>query len=271
MQQLIFEKGNRPMLFVLKVLKGFAVAASDGKIGTVNDFLFDDQSWKLRWLVVDTGSWLPGRKVLVHASAIGDPDPVRQQLPVSLTKAQVESGPDLFEHQPVSRQMEAHLYDYYGWDPSWGGSAFGAIASPFSLPPLIGEGPQPAEVGAAGEADHGENDPHLRSAEELEGYHIQASDGEIGHLESLVADHANWDIRYLRVEAGNWWSGGPHVLIAPFAVKEIDWADRHIHLDITREQVKTSPPCDSIDMVDEAYEHMLHGHYGWPGYWYYPK
>ncbi len=63
-----------------------------------------------------------------------------------------------------------------------------------------------------------------------------------------------------------------HVLIAPFAVKEIDWADRHIHLDITREQVKTSPPsCDLIDMVDEAYEHMLHGHYGWPGYWYYPK
>ncbi len=62
---------------------------------------------------------------------------------------------------------------------------------------------------AAGEADHGENDPHLRSAEELEGYHIQASDGEIGHLESLVADHANWDIRYLRVEAGNWWSRGP--------------------------------------------------------------
>jgi hypothetical protein len=258
------------MLFVLSVLKGFTVTASDGKIGTVDDFLFDDQSWKARWLVVDTGAWLPGRKVLVHASAIGEPDPVRKELPVKLTKAQVEGGPDLFEHQPVSRQMEAHLYDYYGWDPAWGASAFGAIASPFSLPPLIGEGPGPAEAGAGSAADAGESDPHLRSAEELEGYRIQASDGEIGHLESLVADHANWDIRYLGVDTSNWW-GGQHVLVAPFAVKAIDWAGRHIEIDITRDQVKTSPPCDSIDMVDEAYERMLHGHYGWPGYWYYPK
>ncbi|MGA2636794.1 PRC-barrel domain-containing protein [Methylocella sp.] len=259
------------MLFVLSVLKGFTVAASDGKIGTVNDFLFDDQSWKVRWLVVDTGAWLPGRKVLVHASAIGEPDPARQELPVKLTKAQVEGGPDLYEHQPVSRQMEAHLYDYYGWDPSWGGAfGFGAMASPLSLPPLVGEGPGPAPADEGTEADQGENDPHLRSAEDLEGYHIQASDGEIGHLESLVADHVNWDIRYLGVDTSNWWSGR-HVLIAPFAVKEIDWADRHIKIDSMRQQVETSPPCDSIDMVDEAYERMLHGHYGWPGYWYYPK
>ena len=258
------------MLFVLSVLKKFTVAASDGRIGTVDDFLFDDQSWKVRWLVVDTGAWLPGRKILVHASAIGEPDPARKELPVKLTKAQVEGGPDLFEHQPVSRQLEAHLYDYYGWDPSWGATAFGAIASPLSLPPLIGEGPEPTENGADAAAGEGESDPHLRSAEELEGYHIQASDGDIGHLESLVADNANWDIRYLGVDTSNWW-GGQHVLVAPFAVKEIDWADRHIQIDITREQVKTSPPCDSIDMVDEAYERMLHGHYGWPGYWYYPK
>ncbi len=251
------------MLFVLSVLKGFSVAASDGRIGTVNDFLFDDQSWKARWLVVDTGVWLPGRKVLVHASAIGEPDTVREELPVKLTKAQVEGGPDLFEHQPVSRQMEAHLYDYYGWDPSWGASAFGAIASPLSLPPIVSDGAGPPAEAAD------ENDPHLRSAADLQGYHIAASDGEIGHLESLVADHVNWDIRYLRVDTSNWW-GGQRVLIAPFAVKEIDWADRHIAIDITRERVKTSPPCDSIDMVDEAYERMLHGHYGWPGYWYYP-
>jgi hypothetical protein len=202
------------MLFVLSVLKGFAVAASDGKIGAVDDFLFDDQSWKVRWLVVDTGAWLPGRKVLVHASAMGQPDPGRRELPVALTKAQIEGGPDLSEHEPVSRQMEAHLYDYYGWDPSWGGSYFGvgAIASPLSPPPLIGD-----DAESAAEADQGEHDPHLRSAAEILGYHIDASDGEIGHLESVVADHANWDVRYLGVDTSNW-RGGRRVLVAPFAV-----------------------------------------------------
>jgi uncharacterized protein YrrD len=260
------------MLYVLSVLKGFTVAASDGKIGTVNDFLFDDQSWKVRWLVVDTGARLPGRKVLVHSSAIGEPEPVRQELPVKLTKEQVEGGPDFSEHQPVSRQMEAHLYDYYGWDPSWGASAFGvgAIASPLSPPPLIGDLAGPIESDAGTDDDLGERDPHLRSAAEIAGYHIQASDGEIGHVESVVADHASWDIRYLGVDTSNWW-GGKHVLIAPFAVTEIDWADRHILINITRDQVKISPPCDSMEMVDESYERMLHGHYGWPGYWYYPK
>jgi uncharacterized protein YrrD len=263
---------DRLMLYVLSVLKGFAVAASDGEIGTVDDVLFDDQSWKVRWLVVDTGQWLPGRKVLVHASAVGEPDPVRQVLPVSLTKAEVEASPDFAQHQPVSRQMEAHLYDYYGWDPTWGGSAFGvgAIASPLSPPPLIGEPPAPSPSAGDPEGGADESDPHLRSAAEIAGYHIQASDGEIGHVETVVADHAGWDIRYLGVDTSNWW-GGKHVLVAPFAVTEIDWADRHILINITRDQVKASPPCDSMEMVDEAYERMLHGHYGWPGYWYYPK
>lgn len=258
------------MLFVVSVLKGFAVAASDGKIGTVNDLLFDDQSWKIRWLVIDTGAWLPGRKVLVHASALGEPDPARRELPVKLTKAQIEGGPDLGEHEPLSRQLESHLYDYYGWDPTWGVSYFGvgAIAQPLSLPPLAGE--PDADEAAEAEALANQQDPHLRSVEEVTGYHIKATDGEIGHLESFVVDHANWDIRYLGVATSNWWRG-QHVLIAPFAVQEIDWADRHILINITQDQVKASPPCDSIEMIDEAYERMLHGHYGWPGYWYYPK
>ncbi len=257
------------MLFVVSVLKGFAVAASDGRIGHVNDFLFDDQSWKIRWLVVDTGTWLPGRKVLVHASALGEPDSARREAPVNLTKAQVEEGPELAQHQPLSRQMESRLYDYYGWDPSWGVSYFGlgAIAQPLSPPSLAGESaPDAAEV----EAHPNEQDPHLRSVEEVVGYHIQASDGEIGHVEGFVADHANWDIRYLEVNTRNW-GRGRHVLLAPFAVKEIDWSDRHIRIDITRDQVEASPRCDSIEMVDETYERMLHGHFGWPGYWYYPK
>jgi sporulation protein YlmC with PRC-barrel domain len=249
------------MLFVVSTLKGYAIAASDGSIGTVNDFLFDDDSWKIRWLVVDTGGWLTGRKILIHASAIGEPDPAQRELAVKLTKAEIEGSPDISEHEPVSRQMETHLYDYYGWDPAWGSSFFGlgAMASPLSPPPLIEEAPASAP---------GDEDPHLRSISEITDYRIHATDGEIGHIENFVADHANWDIRYLAVDTKNWWPG-QHVLISPYAVREIDWSDRHIELNITRAQVKASPPWDSVAMVDHSYEQQLHSHYDWPGYWFY--
>ncbi len=126
------------MLQVISPLDGFASEANDGRIGTVVDYLFDDASWKVRWLVTDCGTWLTGRKVLIHPSAISREDLEQQQFVVALTKAQVEDSPKLLKDQPVSQQMENQLYSYYGWDPLWGGvnlSAIpGAMASPLMAP-----------------------------------------------------------------------------------------------------------------------------------------
>ena len=123
------------MLLVGSALKGYAIAASDGRIGTVSDFLFDDRTWKVRWLVVDTGNWLPGRMVLIHPSAIGQADYERRELAVTLTMEKVKGSPDLMQDQPVSQQMEYHLYDYYGWDQYWGGASyFGAPWSSAACP-----------------------------------------------------------------------------------------------------------------------------------------
>jgi len=252
------------MLQVISGLKGYAIEASDGTIGTVSDFLFDDKSWQMRWVVVDTGGWLTGRKVLIHPSAIGHADHLRQELPVALTKKQVEDSPDIRDDQPVSRQMEYNLYNHYGWDPVWGGSYFGgypnAIAMPFSAAPVFG-GPSVAEAGGLTTA----GDPHLRSAAEVTGYHILASDGEIGHIENFLVDDALWDMRYLIIDTRNWWPG-EHVLISPYAVKEISWAEHQIHIGEAREQVKASPPWNPLDLIDQDYEKQLHGHYKWPGY-----
>lgn len=256
------------MLFISSVLSGFTVAASDGPIGAVKDFLFDDQTWKIRWLVVDTGSWLFGRSVLVNASALGEPDPRRKELPVRLTKAQVEGGPSLADHQPVSRQAENESYQYYGAGQSWGYAGAGFSEPKVALPHAKGdvaelEPPPAAELAA-------EMDPHLRSANEVAGYHLMAGEEDIGHVRGLVLDNVNWDIRYFEVDTSNWWNG-QQVLIAPFAVKSIDCMERQFSINITRGQVEASPRLDSIEIIDEAYERKLHGHYGWPGYWYYPK
>jgi len=255
------------MLQVISPLKGFSIVASDGEIGTVVDFLFDDASWKVRWLVIDCGAWLTGRKVLIHPSAISRTDFDRQRSVVSLTKAQVETSPELAEDQPVSQQMEDRLYTHYGWDPLWGGPYLsetpGAIAWPYMAPPYFGLGLDATEAHGKRASLHG-SDPHVRSVSEVTGYRLHAADGEIGHIENFMIDDGDWSIHYFIVDTRNWWFG-KRVLISPLAVKSIEWADRHVELDVSREQVKSSPHWDPLEAFTQVYAKRLHKHYGWPG------
>ncbi len=255
------------MMQVISALKGFVIEASDGKIGTVADFLFDDASWRVRWLVVDCGTWLTGRKVLIHPSAILPADLEQQRFLVTLTKAQVEKSPELAEDQPVSQQMENQLYTYYGWDPLWCGPYLsetpGAIAWPYMAPPYFGLGLDTGEAHGKRASLRGA-DPHVRSVNEIAGYHIHAVDDEIGHIENLMIDDADWSIHYFIVDTRNWWSG-KRVLISPLAVKSINWFERRVELDVSREQVNSSPPWDPLDAFTQLDAKLLHKHYGWPG------
>lgn len=248
------------MLKLGSTLKGYAIEATDGEIGAIDDFLFDDRSWLVRWLVVETGNWLTGRKVLLLPAALGKADHDRRQLPVALTRAQVAASPELSEHEPVSTQLERHLYDYYNWRPILGDSTFGEnpIASRFSAPPLF-ESPAPAETTISKD----DSDPHLRSLAATSGYHILASDGAIGATADSLIDDDGWVIPFLVVDTGNWWFGA-QVLISPHAVKDISWADREVRLNVTRYQVRTSPPWSPAADTDPAYEAELHEHYDWP-------
>jgi hypothetical protein len=255
------------MMQVISALKGFAIEASDGRIGAVADFLFDDGSWRVRWLVVDCGTWLPGRKVLTHPSAILLNDLEPRRFVVALTKAEVEKSPLLAEDQPVSQQMEDRLHTYYGWDPLWGGPYLsetpGAIAWPYMAPPYFGLGLGAVEAQGKRANLHG-SDPHVRSVNEVTGYHIRAVDGEIGHIENFMIDDADWSIHYFVVDTRNWWFG-ERVLISPRAVKAIEWFDRRVELDASREQVKSSPRWDPLVAFTQVYAKRLHRHYGWPG------
>ncbi len=251
------------MLFAVSGLQGSPIAASDGRIGAVKDFLFDDRSWKIRWMVVDTGDWLPGRKVLIHPSAIAPLEiPPKPRLPmmspgdslevsVNLTRQQVEASPEAREDDPVTKDMQALLYDYYGFDAGWGATNLGENA-------IVAEAGADSGIGAGG-------DPHLRGAASVEGLHVQASDGELGHVENLLADDASWNIRYLVIATRSWWPGKA-VQLAPYAVTGIDWIDRQVRLNVTRDQVKSAPAWDPLAMTDEVAEQQLRRHFGWPGY-----
>jgi hypothetical protein len=250
------------MLWNASALKGYAIEARDGRLGTVTDFLFDDTDWIVRWLVVDTGNWLSGRKVLLPLSALGKPDAALHQFPVKLTMQQVKDSPDIDRDRPVSRQQETHIYDYYGWDPYWGRSFLpigGGIATPF-VAPLPLSTSQPRDVIGAG-SRYDDADPHLRSVEEVTGYDIHATDGEIGHVADFLVGDSGWSIRYVAIDTGNWLPGAK-VLISPRSVREIDWAERVIHLDVNRQKVQSSPPYDASATVDSAYDERFLTYYG---------
>ena len=250
------------MLRNASAVNGYAIAASDGRLGTVSDFLFDDAGWSVRWVVVDTGNWLSGRKVLLPASVLGRLDPKEEEFAVGLTMQQVKDSPDINTDRPVSRQMEANVYDYYGWSPYWGtgfymggvGYMGGAMAA---SPPLEAR----RHEDEIADAQRSRDDPHLRSIEEVTGYHIHATDGEIGHVEDFLIEDADWSIRYLVVDTKNWWPG-EKVLISPRSAQEIDWTDKLVNLNVDRQRVKDSPTYDPSTTVDQDYDVRFLTYYG---------
>lgn len=249
------------MLWDASSIHGYAVGASDGRLGTVSDLLFEDFDWTVKWLVVDTGHWLSGRKVLLPLSALGRPVASRQ-FPVKLTMRQVKDSPDINTDMAVSRQMETDVYNYYGWSPYWVGGFFpigNAMAAPL-VAPLSSSGPKRGVSGGANTPPNA-GDPHLRSIAAVTGHHIHALDGEIGHAEDFLVDDAGWIIRYIIVDTKNWWPG-EKVLISPRSVREIDWADKKIHLDVKRQVVKGAPPYNPAVTVDGAYDEKFLTYYG---------
>jgi sporulation protein YlmC with PRC-barrel domain len=249
------------MLWKASTIHGYAIAASDGEIGKVSDFLFDDATWLIRWLVVETGGWLFGRKVLLPPSVLGHPDESGRQFSVRLTRQQVKESPPTDTDEPVSRQCETSIYDYYGWNPYWGSGfymgGYGYMPAPISA---LSPGQSRKRADDFADSGKGSDDPHLRSVEAVSGYHVHARDGEIGHVEDFLVEDADWSIHYLIVDTKNWWPGRK-VLISPRSAREIDWMDRLVHLDVDRKTVEGSPAYDAFTIVDQAYERDLHGHY----------
>jgi hypothetical protein len=154
--------------------------------------------------------------------------------------------------------MQYSLYGYYGYDPYWGGGIYpGGLGF---IPPHT---PRDGTVSDVLEAGDGEGDPNLRSIGSVTGYHIQATDGPLGHLENFLVDEQTWTIAYLAIATKNWWPG-QHVLVAPVAVQKIIWLEAAIDLTLTREMIRQSPPWRPGDINFPAYQALLHDHYGWP-------
>ena len=254
------------MLNSMSQLTGAKLTAIDGDIGKVVEFFFDDRAWAVRYLVVETGSWLEERKVLISPYAVKHPLGGDNHIHTVLTQQQVKNSPDVDTHQPVSRQHERDYLDYYDYPEYWGGSAlWGMEAMPY--PPIMRSPVEIAAARALRARDFKAADVHLRSSAHVIGYDTQATDASIGHVQDFIFDDKNWAIRYLVVDTRNWWPGGRKVLIGMHWADRIDWATQKVHVRLTREQVKSSPVFEDLSSIHREYEMRLHQNYQRQGYW----
>jgi hypothetical protein len=255
-----------------KDLKSYTIGATDGDIGTVEDVYFDDLSWTARYLVVDTGRWLTGRKVLIPPRALREIDAAGRRVVTNLTKRQVENSPPIETDRPVSRPYEMELYGYYGYPYYWAGPyRWGATplgyAGPYPLgAPPAGASMSPAVAEELAAREREQADPHLRSAQDVRGHGIKATDGELGHVEDFLLEEESFAIRYMVVDPTSWWPG-PHVLISTEWITAVSWADAVVEVNVTKQQVKDAPQYDPSAWVDRDYEARYYRHYGRPGYW----
>jgi len=268
------------MLRKLHDLLGYKVESrdeDDGTVGSIEDFYFDDHTWTVRYVVVDTGSWLVGRRVLISTDVITAISSMPEVMELNLTKEQIENSPSIETEEPVSRQHEVDLQTYYGWPGYWTVSpmmGMPMMATPMGLPEAVAEQERAEDVSNGGlpesasptDPERSLADSHLRSVREVTGYHIHATDGDIGHIQDIFADENDWIIRYMLADTRNWWPG-KHVLLARDWVQKIEWDDRSITVNVTREQVKDSPEYDPRGPVGREYESALHSYYMFPGYW----
>lgn len=266
---------QRAMLYRASRLVGCKVEGNDGPIGTVADVYFDDERWGVRHLLVRTGDWHePGTAARSGSSPASAPGPQAQRssshrrevlisphqlldgalgerpLRVTLTREQVRQAPAAETDQPVSRHYEAALaryyrYPYYWNGPMlWGDAMYPGIA-PMGVPVELGlpQADDPALDEVRDEELQAARSTHLRSAEEVRGYHVQASDGDAGKVVDFLIDERSWVVSALVIDTHPWWFGGK-AMVAPGAVQAIAWAERQVRLGMTRDALKRSPAPD---------------------------
>jgi sporulation protein YlmC with PRC-barrel domain len=251
------------MLYRVSDLQGYTIHATNGDIGTLRTLYFDEEEWGVANFVIDTGKWITGKHVLVSPEVLGQPDMNRKHLSVNLTREEIQDCPEINTPETASGPYTGVVHTRSRRPVFWSSDPFvlDSLAarpggSPLPAQPPMHPAPVTEEV----------RGPVLHSSRKIIGYNIQARDGGMGHVEDFLIDTDTWHIRYMVIDTKNWWPG-KKVLVSPQWIQAIHWDDAYVTVDLTRDQIKTSPEYDPSKPIPRDYESRLHDHYGRPVYW----
>jgi uncharacterized protein YrrD len=238
------------VLHLAHKVSGATVHAVDGDIGTLEDFYFEEDRWAIRYLVVDTGKWMSGKRVLLSPMSVRGAWDLTT-IPVSLTRDQVRNSPEFDPQAALSRDAETQVLGYYGYPYYWGADGvWGSFDNPGALltaPPLAGSNGQPTSRGIDPESRN------LRSISKSTGYHVHATDGDIGHVDDFLIGQESWRIRYLLVDTSNW-IGGRSVIVSSDKVQGVDRQHDKLQVGVTRDAIKHGPSFESIEAALDTRE-----------------
>lgn len=205
----------------------------DGDFGRCKDCLFEEDSWVIRYLAIDTHKWLPfGHKLVISPISVDLTRSVDGRLFVELTRDQIKNSPPLAEHEPVSRKYEKSLFEYYGYGQYWGGlGLWGAFSRPNAL------------IGVASDSleEALEDGRHLRSVRELEHYRVKCGEQTVGHVIDFLFNKDTWAVSTLVVETENWPRGQGRRLLPVADITNIDWSSRAVFTSLTASKVVDLP------------------------------
>jgi hypothetical protein len=238
------------MMHLAQKVAGATVRGVDGEIGTLEDFYFEEDRWTVRYLLVDTGKWFSGKRVLISPMSVRD-GWGRTGVPLGLTKEQVWNSPEIDEGVSLSRACETNVLAYYGYPDYWGAaSIWGDYDSPMALAAgaaAESKSAPPVSTGIDPEARH------LRSIKKSTGYHLHARNGEIGHVDDFLIGEQSWRIRYLLVDTSNW-IGGRSVIVSSETVEGIDPGRGQLYVAADRDGIAKAPELESIQSALELTE-----------------
>jgi len=244
------------MLRQIRELGTYRLHATDGDIGHLEQFYFDDRDWKIKYFVVDIGTWLHGKKVLMSPSAIIGVDAPTKTINAAFTKQQVQESDDVGTHKPEGLEQPHDYSLYLGWPYYLGLNALTDSDSG----PVIGMA-RDLEKGKTSEHSfHQTYDEHLRSSKVVSRYHVMAVDGEIGQIEDGIVDDQTWTIQYVVSTVRNWWSA-KKVLLPTEWILWVSAAESNVYVSLTRNNIATAPAFDSEKPLTGDVEIALYNHY----------
>ncbi len=239
----------------LNGLIGYGIETRDGIRGTVKDFLFDEEKWIVRYLVADLGVVFPGRKVIIPRAFLQQPDWTNEHFPIDLSKEDLEKCPPLDSEPTISREYEETLNRYYKIENYW--------AFPY-IPPLSERAiiypPRPLRVPSKVISEKNTR-TKVRSFKEVKGYHIEATDGKIGHIDDLIVDDLDWQIVYALMDTKNWVPWSKRVLVGTHWMEEISYVNQEIKINLDKETIQSAPEFDFSEPITDRYERKLFNYY----------
>ncbi|MDD3139473.1 MAG: PRC-barrel domain-containing protein [Lachnospiraceae bacterium] len=247
------------MLIKSKTLKNYKLNSLDGEIGKVKDFYFEDQTWTIKYLIVNTGNWLTGRQVLISPISVVSINKEENYITINLTKSQIENSPGLDCDKPVSKQFEEKYYGYYGF-PMYATGMVGAGGAMLPYAPIQNNNAKFKNIKEDNDCNN-----HLRSSHTVSGYSIQALDDKIGHVDDFIINDETWEIQYLVIDTKNWLPGR-NILISIKWIESVSWDESKVFVNLSRDEIKKSPEYTEESILDRDYETRLHKHYNRKAY-----